>query len=132
MNEGWATFWYHTILNHLYDEVPSGDKFILEFPHSHTSVVAQPAYNSPLFHGINPYALGFAMFRDIRRICEEPTDEDIREWFPELAGTDWLEAVHFAMHNFKDESFISQYLFSGRSFETLNSLQCSMTTEKHH
>ena len=49
------------------------------------------------------------MFRDIRRICEEPTDED-KEWFPELAGSDWLEAVHFAMHNFKDESFISQYL----------------------
>ncbi|MDF5404804.1 SpoVR family protein, partial [Vibrio parahaemolyticus] len=56
-----------------------------------------------------PYALGFAMFRDIKRICEEPTDED-KEWFPDLAGTDWLDAVHFAMHNFKDESFISQYL----------------------
>ena len=109
MNEGWATFWHYTILNHLYDEGLVTERFILEFLHSHTSVVAQPAYNSPYFSGINPYALGFAMFRDIRRICEEPTDED-REWFPELAGTDWLDAVHFAMHNFKDESFISQYL----------------------
>ncbi|PMH44998.1 SpoVR family protein [Vibrio sp. 10N.286.49.B3] len=109
MNEGWATFWHYTILNHLYDEGLVSDKFILEFLHSHTGVVAQPAYNSPYFSGINPYALGFAMFQDIRRICEEPTDED-REWFPELAGSDWLDAVHFAMHNFKDESFISQYL----------------------
>lgn len=109
MNEGWATFWHYTILNHLYDEGVVSERFILEFLHSHTSVVAQPAYNSPYFSGINPYALGFAMFRDIRRICEEPTDED-KEWFPELAGTDWLDAVHFAMHNFKDESFISQYL----------------------
>ncbi len=109
MNEGWATFWHYTILNHLYDEGIVSERFILEFLHSHTSVVAQPAYNSPYFSGINPYALGFAMFRDIRRICEEPTEED-REWFPELAGSDWLEAVHFAMHNFKDESFISQYL----------------------
>ena len=109
MNEGWATFWHYTILNHLYDEGLVTDRFILEFLHSHTSVVAQPAYNSPYFSGINPYALGFAMFRDIRRICEEPTDED-REWFPELVDTDWLEAVHFAMKNFKDESFISQYL----------------------
>ncbi|MEP7970740.1 hypothetical protein ABJZ23_13735, partial [Vibrio parahaemolyticus] len=25
--------------------------------------------NSPYFSGINPYALGFAMFRDIKRIC---------------------------------------------------------------
>lgn len=109
MNEGWATFWHYTILNHLYDEGLVSEKFILEFLHSHTSVVAQPPYNSPYFRGINPYALGFAMFRDIKRICEEPTDED-KEWFPELAGTDWLDAVHFAMHNFKDESFISQYL----------------------
>ncbi len=109
MNEGWATFWHYTILNHLYDEGLVTDRFILEFLHSHTGVVAQPAYNSPYFSGINPYALGFAMFRDIRRICEEPTDED-KEWFPDLAGTDWLEAVHFAMQNFKDESFISQYL----------------------
>ncbi|MBF4334849.1 SpoVR family protein [Vibrio anguillarum] len=109
MNEGWATFWHYTILNHLYDEGFVSEKFILEFLHSHTSVVAQPSYNSPYFSGINPYALGFAMFRDIKRICEEPTDED-REWFPELAGTEWLDALHFAMHNFKDESFISQYL----------------------
>ncbi|NOH67402.1 SpoVR family protein [Vibrio rotiferianus] len=109
MNEGWATFWHYTILNHLYDEGLVSERFILEFLHSHTSVVAQPPYNSPYFNGINPYALGFAMFRDIKRICEEPTDED-KEWFPELAGTDWLDAVHFAMHNFKDESFISQYL----------------------
>ncbi|PWI34943.1 SpoVR family protein [Vibrio albus] len=109
MNEGWATFWHYTILNHLYDEGLVTDKLMLEFLHSHTNVVAQPPYNSPYFNGINPYALGFAMFQDIRRICEEPTDED-KEWFPDLAGTDWLEAVHFAMQNFKDESFISQYL----------------------
>jgi len=109
MNEGWATFWHYTILNHMYVEGLVTDRFILEFLHSHTGVVAQPSYNSPYFSGINPYALGFAMFRDIRRICEEPTDED-KEWFPNLAGTDWLDAVHFAMKNFKDESFISQYL----------------------
>ena len=45
----------------------------------------------------------------IKRICEEPTDED-REWFPDLAGTPWLPALHEAMRNFKDESFIQQFL----------------------
>ncbi len=109
MNEGWATFWHYTILNHLYDDGLVSDKFMLEFLHSHTSVVAQPAYNSPYFSGINPYALGFAMFQDIRRICEEPTEED-KLWFPEIAGSNWLDTLHFAMANFKDESFISQYL----------------------
>ena len=109
MNEGWATFWHYTILNHLYDEGVVSERLILEFLHSHTGVVAQPAYNSPYYSGINPYALGFAMFKDIQRICQDPTDED-KEWFPDLAGSDWLDALHFAMHNFKDESFISQYL----------------------
>ncbi|WP_198780284.1 SpoVR family protein [Shewanella putrefaciens] len=109
MNEGWATFWHYTILNHLYDDGVVTDRFMMEFLQSHTGVVAQPEYNSRYYNGINPYALGFAMFTDIRRICEDPTEED-KVWFPEIAGSDWLETLHFAMQNFKDESFISQYL----------------------
>ncbi|MBU1436969.1 MAG: SpoVR family protein [Gammaproteobacteria bacterium] len=109
MNEGWATFWHYTILQHLYDEGLVTDKFMLEVLHNHTNVVAQPAYNSKYYSGINPYALGFAMFTDIRRICEKPTEED-KLWFPDIAGSNWVETLHFAMQNFKDESFISQYL----------------------
>ncbi|MFT5162641.1 MAG: stage V sporulation protein R, partial [Alteromonadaceae bacterium] len=109
MNEGWATFWHYTILNHLYDDALVTENFIMGFLHSHTNVVYQPPYNSPYYSGINPYALGFNMFIDIRRICENPTDED-KEWFPELIGADWLDTVHFAMANFKDESFIAQFL----------------------
>lgn len=109
MNEGWATFWHYTILNDMYEQGHVSDRFMMEFLHSHTNVVAQPAYNSPYFNGINPYALGFAMMRDIRRICEEPTAED-RFWFPDIAGKNWLDTLHFAMENFKDESFISQFL----------------------
>jgi len=109
MNEGWATFWHYTILQHLYEEGLVTDKFMLEVLHNHTNVVYQPAYNSKYYSGINPYALGFAMFTDIRRICEHPTAED-REWFPDIAGSNWVETLHFAMQNFKDESFISQYL----------------------
>ncbi len=109
MNEGWATFWHYTILNQLYDEGLVTNGFIIEFLQSHTNVVYQPDFDSPYYSGINPYALGFAMMSDIRRICENPTDED-RQWFPDIAGSDWLETMHFAMQNFKDESFISQYL----------------------
>lgn len=109
MNEGWATFWHYTILNKLHEEGLVTDGFIIEFLKSHTNVVFQPAFDSPHYSGINPYALGFAMFSDIRRICEHPTDED-KHWFPELAGSDWISSLDFAMRNFKDESFISQYL----------------------
>ena len=109
MNEGWATFWHYTILNRLYDEGCVGDGFMIEVLQSHTSVVFQPEFHKPNYNGINPYALGFSMMRDIRRICEEPTDED-RSWFPDIAGRDWLGVLDFAMRNFKDESFIAQYL----------------------
>jgi stage V sporulation protein R len=109
MNEGWATFWHYTLLNHLYDEGLVSDGFMIEFLQSHTNVIMQPSFDVPYYQGINPYALGFAMMRDIRRICEEPTDED-RYWFPDIAGGNWLQVLDFAMHNFKDESFIAQYL----------------------
>lgn len=109
MNEGWATFWHYTILNQLYEERIVGDGFMLEFLQAHTNVVYQLPAHSPYFNGINPYALGFAMMRDIRRICEHPTEEDYT-WFPDIAGKPWLTTLDFAMRNFKDESFIAQYL----------------------
>ncbi len=82
---------------------------MLEFIQSHTNVVAQPDFDSPYFSGINPYALGYAMMTDIKRICTDPDDED-RQWFPDIAGSNWQETLDFAMRNFKDESFISQFL----------------------
>jgi len=109
MNEGWATFWHYTLMNRLYDEGFIGEGFMMEFLQSHTNVVMQPPFDAPWYTGINPYALGFAMMRDIRRICEEPTGED-RQWFPDIAGGDWRKVLDFAMRNFKDESFIAQYL----------------------
>ena len=54
----------------------SSDGFMMEFLQSHTNVVYQPTITSPYYSGINPYALGFAMMRDIRRICENPDEED--------------------------------------------------------
>lgn len=109
MNEGWATFWHYTILNSLYDQGLVNDGFMIEFLQTHTNVVYQPPYSSQYYNGINPYALGFAMMSDIRRICEHPTAED-KQWFPEIAGRDWIKSLDFAMRNFKDESFIAQYL----------------------
>ncbi len=109
MNEGWATFWHYTLMNRLYDEGCVNDAFMIEFLASHTNVIAQPGFDSPYYSGINPYALGFAMMGDIRRICEQPTSED-RQWFPDIAGGDWQAVLDFAMRNFKDESFIAQYL----------------------
>ena len=109
MNEGWATFWHYTIMQRMYDKGLVDDAFMFEFLHNHTNVVTQRDFDHPGYHGINPYALGFAMMQDLRRICESPTPED-RTWFPDIAGSDWLKTLDFAMRNFKDESFIAQYL----------------------
>lgn len=109
MNEGWACFWHYTIMNHLFDEGKVTNEFMLEVLQSHTNVIYQPPFDNKFYSGINPYTLGFNIYKDLRRICEKPNDED-RHWFPELAGKDWLEILDFAMRNFKDESFIAQYL----------------------
>jgi len=109
MNEGWATFWHYTLLNKLYDEGLVNDGFMMEFLQSHTNVIYQPPFDSQFYSGLNPYTLGFNIFQDLRRICEDPTKED-KHWFPDIAGGDWLKVLDFAMRNFKDESFISQYL----------------------
>ena len=109
MNEGWATFWHYTLLNEMYTRNLVTDGFMMEFLSSHANVVYQPPFDARFYSGINPYALGFTMFCDIKRICESPTAED-RYWFPDIAGSPWLETLHFAMENFKDESFILQFL----------------------
>lgn len=109
MNEGFATFTHYHIINKLFDEGYVNDGFMLEFIKSHSGVLYQPEYNSKYYAGLNPYTLGFNIFMDIKRICLEPTAED-KAWFPNLVGKDWLEQVHYVMENFRDDSFILQYL----------------------
>ncbi|MGS5087485.1 SpoVR family protein [Hydrogenophaga sp. A37] len=109
MNEGWATFWHYTLLNTLYDEGRLTDGFMIEFLRSHTNVVNQLPVKHPGYSGINPYALGFAMFSDLKRICQAPTEED-RRWFPDIAGSDWHATLDHAMRHYRDESFVGQFL----------------------
>ncbi len=110
MNEGCASFVHHTIMHRLYEQGLITEGSLLEFLHSHTGVVFQPEFDDRRYGGFNPYALGFGMMADIRRICEEPTEED-RDWFPGLAGSgDWMAALRDAWANYRDESFIEQFL----------------------
>ena len=110
MNEGCATFVHYYIINALYDQGLITQGALMEMLHSHTNVVMQPEFDDPRFGGINPYALGFAMMEDIRRICENPTDED-KDWFPEFAGNpDWRGVLREAWASYRDESFIQQFL----------------------
>ena len=110
MNEGAACFVHYHVVNALFDKGLLSEGAVLEILHSHSNVIFQPDFDDPRFSGFNPYALGLAMMEDIRRIATDPTDED-RAWFPTLAGSgDWCAALKHAWANFRDESFIQQYL----------------------
>ncbi len=110
MNEGAATYVHYAIMNRLYDSGRIGEGSYLEFLRSHSNVVYQPAYDEPQFGGFNPYALGFAMMREIERVVKEPTAED-REWFPDIAGkADVMGVLRDVWANYRDESFVAQFL----------------------
>lgn len=109
LNEGFASFTHYYIMQRLEEKgILSSDAFI-SFLNYHAGVIFQPTYDKRFYSGINPYALGFAIFQDIKRICEDPTEED-KEWFPHLIGKRWQDAVKEAAFNFRDDGFISQYL----------------------
>ncbi len=110
MNEGCATFVHYTILNGLYEKGLLTEGSMLEFMANHTAVVFQPDFDDPRYSGINPYALGYGMMADIRRISERPAEED-KFWFPDFAGKgDWRQVLKDAWANYRDESFIEQFL----------------------
>lgn len=131
MNEGCATFVHYYIMNKLFDEGRITDGVLLETLHSHSNVVFQPGFDDPRYSGINPYALGFAMMQDIKRICVEPSEED-RQWFPDIAGNgDWRGTLRHAWANYRDESFIQQFL-SPRLMREFRLFQLTDDSEESH
>ena len=110
MNEGCATYTHYEIMQRLLEKGQIGEGSFMEFLHSHTNVVAQPGFDDRRYYGLNPYALGFAMMKDIERICLKPEAED-RQWFPDIAGNkDPMETLKDIWANYRDESFVSQFL----------------------
>ena len=110
MNEGWASFWHYSLMYDLeeLDLIDSG--MVQEFLNLHSNVIAQPDFDNQRYSGMNPYTLGLRIFEDLKRICQDPTEEDYR-WFPQYAGReDWLNVLTHARDNFKDESFVLQFL----------------------
>ena len=109
-NEGCATFTHYEIINKMHEEGYLGDDFMMEFFHHHSNVIFQPGFDSQHYSGLNPYTLGFNIFTDLKRMSLDPTEED-KKWFPEIAGKgNWAETFRYIVENFKDETFVLQYL----------------------
>jgi stage V sporulation protein R len=110
LNEGMATFTHFYIMDNLEKRGLISDDAQLAWLHLHSNVVYQPDMHSRHYDGnFNPYALGFDILKEVRRVCEAPTKED-EEWFPELVGKDWRAEVKSAVADYRDESFIEQFM----------------------
>jgi spore cortex formation protein SpoVR/YcgB (stage V sporulation) len=110
INEGCATFTHYEIVNKMFEEGYLDDGFMLEFMHHHSNVIFQPGFDSKFYSGLNPYTLGFNIFSDLKRMSLDPTAEDLH-WFPDIAGKgNWAENFRWIVENFKDETFVLQYL----------------------
>ena len=109
MNEGFASFTHHHLMNRLWDEGYLNDGAMLEFASLHTNVLYQPDFDEKWYNGLNPYYLGFEIYTDIKRMCENPDAED-KELFPEICNTNWVDTLLEATANYRDESFIRQFL----------------------
>jgi stage V sporulation protein R len=107
MNEGFACWVHCYLMNRLFETGQITEGAMLEFMHVHSNVVYQSGFERSA--RFNPYALGLAIFRDIERMCKDPTPEDI-EWFPNIAGKDYIAVIKDAVENYRDESFIRQFL----------------------
>lgn len=132
VNEGYASYTHYRLMQRLHEKNLITDGSWLEFVLSHTNVVAQSGVAYGQFRGWNPYALGFAIFQDIERMCKNPTEED-RYYFPHLVGRDSIEATTEAMSGYNDSGFISQYLSPKvmRDFKMFSLYDASKTADNY-
>ncbi len=98
MNEGWASYWHHRILESL--RIEQG--LHIEFMIRHNQVV------TPHPGQINPYYLGLKIWEDIYRRWENPTKEEIkRDGPPNKSGDAKIFEVR---ETERDSSFLRRYL----------------------
>jgi spore cortex formation protein SpoVR/YcgB (stage V sporulation) len=109
MNEGCASFVHYKIMTAMHEKGKISDGHYLEFLSSHANVLYQPDFSSKRYNGLNPYKLGFEIFRDIERICLNPTEED-KYWSPDICNQDPKDVFLDVVANYRDESFVQQFL----------------------
>jgi stage V sporulation protein R len=98
MNEGWASYWHHKIVNGL--ELP--EDLHIEFLVHHNQVVR------PHPGSINPYYLGFKVWHDIERRYDQPTPKEIEEYGePDASGS---EKIFEVRETDRDVSFLRRFL----------------------
>ncbi len=98
MNEGWASFWHHRIMNSL--DLP--EDMHIEFLVHHNQVIR------PHQGEINPYHLGFSVWHDILRQYDSPSAAEINHHgTPDKSG---LQKIFEVRETDRDSSFLRRFL----------------------
>ncbi len=109
MNEGWASFWHERIMTNL----PLTAEEHLEFRKLHSSVLSPGSSMS-----INPYYVGYNMFRDIERRWNGDPDLEFDEtnWRDEQVSRpsgEGTRKIFEVRRDDNDVSFLRKYLTQG-------------------
>lgn len=102
MNEGYASFWHERILEN--SQLTAAEHF--EFRRMHTDAISAGHRFT-----INPYLVGYKIWRDIERRWEEPTEE--RTWYDEpvkRSGGEGLKKVFEVASGHRDAGFVRTFL----------------------
>jgi stage V sporulation protein R len=98
MNEGWASYWHHKIMNSL--DLPQD--IHLEFLVRHNQVIC------PHPGSINPYHVGFKVWGEIERRFDDPRPDEIEAYGrPTKSGRDKIFEVR---ESDRDASFLRRFL----------------------
>lgn len=106
MNEGWASFWHHRIMNDL--DLPEG--YHLEFLVRHNQVLR------PHPGSINPYHLGFKVWHDIvDRWNDGRTGREFEPPAAKWSGDEFIESPGYkkmmeVRESDRDQSFLRRFL----------------------
>ena len=98
MNEGWASYWHHKIMNSL--DLPQ--EIYLEFLVRHNQVIC------PHPGSINPYHVGFKIWQDIERRFDQPTKAELETYGP--PGKSGREKIFEVRETDRDASFLRRFL----------------------
>jgi stage V sporulation protein R len=101
MNEGWASYWHHRIMNTI--DLPQ--EIYLEFLVRHNQVIC------PHPGSINPYHVGFKVWHEIERRFDAPTGEELAAYGePPKSGR---EKIFEVRESDRDVSFLRRFLTEG-------------------
>lgn len=99
MNEGWATYWHDRIFHNLPNRPP---EFDVEYASKMSGVVLPGSLR------INPYHLGWYLWKDIYRRWEDPERKERDAWG--RRGGEGLEKLFEVRDTENDASFVANYL----------------------